>query len=114
MTHVSKIDGKEYQVMLTHNEEGKSYDICVIMSWPTEEEYAAEECPLVQHIDFYHGDYDYNTTEDYISMHKDAQTKEMWIKYQAQEYIKLMTPGENENVELADDALQALLKLIIE
>jgi hypothetical protein len=71
MKHVSKFDGCVYEISHSISiENGKRYDDCVCLIWrdaPCGFDAAFDnDIPIHELINWYHGDYDYDTTEHYI------------------------------------------------
>ena len=64
MKHIHKRTGVEYEVGRLDDFDGKTFDMCVITKWDTEK---WEEHPII--IDYYFGEYDAETTDDYIDMY---------------------------------------------
>lgn len=65
MKHASLVDGKTYEIgKINDYKNNKTYDINVIMYFPTNKE--IKEGLQMQIIDYYHGYYDFETTEYYI------------------------------------------------
>lgn len=61
MKHISKVTGRSYQIVDGVNStKNESYDIKIIMDWDE----TTEEVPFI--IDFYFGEYNFTTTEEYI------------------------------------------------
>ncbi len=59
MTHISKTDGKTYEIgLIVENDILKSYDIIAIMDF--------SDLDDIKIVGFYYGDYDYNIAEAYI------------------------------------------------
>ena len=61
------------------DEDGKQFDITVILNFPTEADHAAATClddmPMVNLIDFYFGDTNDNDTEWYLNQFIEKQKK---------------------------------------
>lgn len=61
------------------DENGKQFDITVILNFPTEADYAAATClddmPMVNLIDFYFGDMNDGDTEHYVKQFIEKQKK---------------------------------------
>lgn len=71
MKHVSKFDGCVYEISHSVSiENGKEYDDCVCLIWrdaPCGFDAAFDnDIPIHELVNWYHGDYDYDTTEQYI------------------------------------------------
>ena len=80
---------------------GRSYDINVILNWPTQADYdnmeSADDFPSVNLIDFYFGEPDDRYTEQYVNQFIEKQAK---FRKLVSKLIDLSTP-ENE-AELAE------------
>ena len=83
MKHISKVDGKEYEITLSIcPEDGKSYDITTIFKFASDEEDEIYENggehvdPVL--IDWYFGKYDFDFTEEYIQAYIDRGGKPQW------------------------------------
>lgn len=69
MTHVHKKSGKSFEVgQVIDQNDGRSYDINVILQFPDDDD---DEDLEVKLVGFYFGDYDEETTDDYIDMYFD-------------------------------------------
>lgn len=67
MTHLHKKSGKSFEVgQVIDQTDGCSYDINVIFQFP---DYDNEDDLKVTFIGFYFGEYDEETTDDYIDMY---------------------------------------------
>jgi hypothetical protein len=75
MTHIHKKSGKKFEVgQVVDQNDGCTYDINVIMMFPDfdDENFDEDTSDLeVKMIGFYFGDYDEETTDDYIDMYFD-------------------------------------------
>ena len=71
MKHISKFDGCVYDI--SHSvgvENGKEYDDCICLIWRDApcgfDEAFDKDIPVQELVGWYHGDYEYDTTEYYI------------------------------------------------
>ncbi len=62
MKHIHKSTGLEFDVSRLIDFDGRTHDMCVITKWDVEHNF--ESNPII--IDYYFGDYDQDTTDDYI------------------------------------------------
>lgn len=69
MKHVHEKTGKNFEVGQLIDFDGKTFDINVITKWDEENDF--EQSPMI--IDYYFGDYDKETTNDYIEMFLERQ-----------------------------------------
>ena len=63
MKHVHKRTGQVYEVGRLDDFDGSTYDMCVITKWNE----CFESAPKL--INYYFGDYDASTTDEYIDMY---------------------------------------------
>ena len=73
-----------YKVGRLFSEDGKNFDIAVVMNWPTEEDYEkaeASELPGPSIAGFYFGDTDKDYTFDCINQFIDIQDKFNCLKH---------------------------------
>lgn len=68
MIHIHEKTGQTFEVGRLDDFDGRTFDICVIMRWPENE---TEEVVL---IDYYFGDYDKETTDEYIDQYLAKQS----------------------------------------
>ena len=69
MKHIHEKTGKHFEVGRLLDFDGKTFDINVITKWDEENDF--EQSPII--IDYYFGDYDKKTTDDYIDMFIEKQ-----------------------------------------
>ena len=87
-----------YKVGRLFSEDGKSFDIAVVMNWPKEEDYekaADTELPGPSIAGFYFGDTDKDYTFDCVNQFIDIQDKfkELYIKLIE---LKCMNPADTD------------------
>ena len=71
MKHIHERTGTEYEVGRMIDFDGKSFDMCIITKWDVENDF--ETSPVI--IDYYFGEYDKDTTDDYIEMYLENQNQ---------------------------------------
>ena len=94
------------------DEDGKQFDITVILNFPTEADHAAATClddmPMVNLIDFYFGDTNDNDTEWYLNQFIEKQKK---LKKLVRLLLDMST--EDNEAEIAEH-LEFLKSLIVQ
>lgn len=68
MRHIHERTGVEYEIGKLIDFDRKTFDMCVITKWDTEK---FEESPVI--IDYYFGEYDKETTDEYIDGYLERQ-----------------------------------------
>lgn len=71
MTHIHEKTGQTFEVGRLDDFDGRTFDICVIVKW-SENETEELDNPVI--IDYYFGDYDKETTDDYIDQYLAKQS----------------------------------------
>lgn len=106
--------GRNFQVGRLFDENDKSYDIAVILNWPTEADYESakmlDDFPCPKLIDFYFGDTNERDTEMYIDLfiEKQDKTKKLLQKLYA---LKALTPDDTEIDEQIEFVKSLIVKL---
>lgn len=97
-----------------YDENGKSFDIAVILNFPTQTDY--ENCtgidnfPSVNLIDFYFGDTNDRDTESYVNLFIEKQNKFKTLYTKLLE-LNALYPGDSEIIEQIDFVKSLIVQL---
>jgi hypothetical protein len=108
MKHIHEKTGVEYEVGRIIDFDGKTFDMCVIMKWDTEK---FEESPVI--IDYYFGEYDKETTDDYIDQYLENQNQlKKSVKRMSDELLVNRDVMEPEDVQDLEKTIESVTNMI--
>lgn len=116
MKHIHEKTGKVFEIGRLIDFDGKTFDINVITKWDEENDY--EQSPII--VDYYFGDYDKETTDEYIDLFIEKQKGlKKGLEFLEGEYLincvdgDFMEPEQKKELENSIEVVKQMITNII-